>query len=60
MLSMESMINFQADGAGEDSRPFPSCFPGLFLLFFDPFLFPGPGPCCEGHGPGEGNHREES
>ena len=46
--------------AGEDSRPFPSCFPGLFLLFFDPFLFPGPGPCCEGHGPGEGNHREES
>ncbi len=26
MLSMESMINFQAAGAGEDGRPFPSCF----------------------------------
>ena len=38
MLSMESMMIFQADGAGEDGRPFPPCFPGLFLLFFDPFF----------------------
>ena len=56
MLSMESMIphSSRRGGGGRQTFPVPLSRK-IFALFVVPFMFPRPGPCCKGCGPGEGN-----
>ena len=60
MLSMESMIDISSRRGVGGQQTFPGLRSRIIFALFRSFLVPGPGPCCEGHGPGEGNHREES
>ena len=56
MLSIESMIAISSRRGGGGRQTFPVPLSRkFFALFVVPFMFPRPGPCCKGCGPGEGN-----
>ena len=55
MLSMESMIAISSRRGGGGRQTFPVPLSRkIFSLFVVPFMFPRPGPCCRGRGPGDG------